>query len=240
MRATVALMELAWKTHSIAGSAAELHAFRPPDPTVRSVVFMHPLRPAIVLGSSQRSIEAVVAERAGDVAVAVRDSGGGAVLVAPGAQVWIALYLPSGDPLAVEDLPSSFLWLGDLTARTLERLGAPHYEICTYPSERSEISRAICFAGSSYGELLIEGRKLTGISQRRTRSLRIYHLMIALQDRQSELLELLNPLYGDVFSDSGTPFVTTLAAELDRNVTVAETEESFRAVVTGRCEVAGI
>ena len=48
-----------------------------------------------------------------------RRSGGGAVLVAPGVQVWLDVFVPNDDALAQPDVGKSFHWLGDAFAAAI-------------------------------------------------------------------------------------------------------------------------
>ncbi len=43
-----------------------------------------------------------------------RRSGGGAVLVRPGAQIWLDLYVARDDPLFQEDVTLSFQFVGEI------------------------------------------------------------------------------------------------------------------------------
>jgi lipoate-protein ligase A len=147
------------------------HARTVPDPFARAAWVCEPTAPALVLGSTQRD-EVVDADacRAAGIDVVRRRSGGGAVLVEPGAILWIDVLLPAGDPLWLDDVAQAFLWLGRVWADALATLGveARVHEggLCT-----TQWSRLVCFGGLGTGEVVdADGRKLVGISQRRTRA----------------------------------------------------------------------
>ncbi len=131
-----------------------------------------PTSAALVLGSSQR-LESVDVDRleAAHLSLERRRSGGGAVLVAPGQQVWLDAFLPRGDPLLEEDLARSSWWLGELWAQALVASGADHATLAVHRGAivHSPWSRSLCFAGLGPGEVTLSGRKLVGISQRRGR-----------------------------------------------------------------------
>jgi lipoate-protein ligase A len=126
-------------------------------------------RPAVVLGSLQ-SVDILdeAACAAAGVEIARRRSGGGVVLLEPGRIVWFDVIVPAALLRAAnvgDDVRGSMIWLGDLIAAAL--------------GERAEVdvhrgppigSGQICFAGIGPGEVVLDGRKLVGVSQRRTRA----------------------------------------------------------------------
>ena len=129
-----------------------------------------PIRPALVLGSTQRGL-AVESEpvSAGDVDLVVRHSGGGAVLLLPDQTTWVDLVIPVGHHLWDPDVGRATHWVGELWATALAAVGVDA-GVHRGPMQPSEWSRVICFAGIGPGEVLdTEGHKLVGVSQRRTR-----------------------------------------------------------------------
>lgn len=125
---------------------------------------------AIVLGSTQDAdiVDAHRVARDG-VDVVRRSSGGGAVVVAPAAQVWLEVWLPRHDPLWDDDVIASSWWLGETWARGLEGLGASNLLVHRGRSTRTEWSDIVCFAGLGPGEVTWGTAKVVGIAQRRTR-----------------------------------------------------------------------
>jgi lipoate-protein ligase A len=123
----------------------------------------------LVLGSSQKStaIDADALTQRG-ISLASRRSGGGAVLVSSDDLVWFDVVLGSDDPLFVRDVGRSFDWIGQVCQRALASLGA-QTTMHTGRLEHSRWSRDVCFAGRGPGELMLDGRKVVGMSQRRTR-----------------------------------------------------------------------
>ncbi|MDQ2648195.1 MAG: hypothetical protein M3Z03_01430 [Actinomycetota bacterium] len=147
--------------------AATFHAREPGEPFPRAVWVADPTEPALVLGSAQSP--EVVAPDAG-IEVVRRRSGGGAVLVEPGAQLWVDVLLPATDPRWDPDVGRAFLWLGDAWVAALADLGvaARRHEGAMVTTRWSPL---VCFAGLGPGEVVTPtGEKLVGISQRRTRS----------------------------------------------------------------------
>ncbi len=159
-----------WVVEHHSGSAAHFHARPLPDPVRRCVWWFTVDRPALVLGSAQRAdvVDIESASRAG-LEVVRRRSGGGAVLLAPSAVSWVDVIIPANDPLWQDDVGRAFDWVGDAWVATLVALGvdAPHAHRAAMV--RTRWSDLICFAGLGRGEVTVAGRKVIGISQRRTR-----------------------------------------------------------------------
>lgn len=136
----------------------------------RAVCRYEPTLPALVLGRSQVEPNGLAhrAETEG-LSVVRRRSGGGAVLVRADSMLWIDLFLPKADPLWVDDLQKSSIWLGGAWCRALAAMGIKA-EVVTGPADYGLCGRAICFAGRTVGEVQIAGQKVVGISQRRSQS----------------------------------------------------------------------
>ncbi len=142
-------------------------------------------RPAIVLGSTQglgarerggsrespvpgAGIVDVTTAEADGVDLARRRSGGGAVWLEPGGQVWLDIVIPVDDPLWVDDVRQSPGWLGEAWRDALGEGSVWDGPVV------GEWARDICFAGIGPGEVHLGGEpmvKLVGISQRRTKDL---------------------------------------------------------------------
>ena len=128
-------------------------------------------RPSLVLGSAQpeASVDLEQCAQAG-VEVVRRRSGGGSVLMIPDEIVWVDIVIPADDPLVDADVGRSMWWVGDLWSRALTSLGVEGVEVHRGPLQSTAWSRLVCFDGVGPGEVLVEGRKAVGVSQRRTRS----------------------------------------------------------------------
>jgi lipoate-protein ligase A len=128
-------------------------------------------RPALVLGSTQPPdvVDGEIAAAA-RIDVTRRRTGGGAVFVAPGDVTWVDVFVPAGDPLWTDDVTRSFWWLGEVWAEALEALGTDRATVHRGPAIRDGWSELLCFAGVGSGEVLLGGRKVVGLAQRRTRA----------------------------------------------------------------------
>lgn len=139
--------------------------------------------PAVVLGSTQP--ESVV--RPGTPAVR-RRSGGGAVLVEPGGLVWVDVFVPAGDPLWEADVGRAFAWLGATWAAAV---GAGAAQAHAGPLVTTPWSKLVCFAGLGPGEVTVEGAKVVGMAQRRTRAGALFQCAALLEWRPERLLDRL-------------------------------------------------
>jgi lipoate-protein ligase A len=181
----------AWRVEHRRGAAADLHD-RPLGPAVeRAVVVLEPARPALVLGSTQPALDAdgpALRERGVDLAR--RRSGGGAVLLVPGESLWVDVELPRDDELWDDDVGRAFHWLGRAWADALASLDV-HGDAHTGRLIESRWSRLVCFAGLGPGEVLVAGRKVVGVSQRRTRAGARFQCVVHRRWDARPLLELL-------------------------------------------------
>lgn len=160
-----------WAVRRLSGDAGDLH-LRPLPPAVgREVWVLEPRRPALVLGSTQAE-SLVDHERAAALGVDVvrRRSGGGAVWVAPGDPLWVDVVLPAGDPLWDDDVGRAAWWLGDAWAAALAEVGVAGAAVHRGALACGPLGRLVCFATAGAGEVTVAGRKVVGISQRRSRA----------------------------------------------------------------------
>jgi lipoate---protein ligase len=171
-----------WSVERLTGSATELHSRALPDPVERAAWILEAAAPALVLGSTQPWIDVPALE------VCRRRSGGGAVLVRPREVLWIDVLLPRGDPLWDDDVARATHWLGE-TWRDALGVGLVH----TGEMIRTLWSSAICFAGVGPGEVLVDGAKLVGISQRRTRAGARFQCAVMRTWDPSELARIFAP-----------------------------------------------
>ncbi|MGH9302072.1 MAG: lipoyl protein ligase domain-containing protein, partial [Acidimicrobiales bacterium] len=141
----------------------------PPDD--RSVLVGRVSSSALVLGSTQP--EGHVdhqAARSRGVRILRRRSGGGAVLLRPGEVVWTEVFIPADDPLGCRDVGRAFWWLGEVWQQALMAIGAQEVEVHRGRIVSTAWSPWACFAGMGPGEVLVAGRKVVGMAQRRWRA----------------------------------------------------------------------
>ena len=185
-------MAAGWRVEVVRDGIGERMAARPVGE--RSIVVLDVARPTLVLGSSQKD-EAVDLARAAarGVDVVRRRSGGAAVLVEPGAALWVDVTIPAGDPLWDDDVGRAFHWLGRAWAEVVA-VGAMggHVELYDGPLRKTAWSPQVCFAGLGPGEVTLAGRKVVGLSQRRTREAALFQCCVALRWEPERLLDLLD------------------------------------------------
>ncbi len=162
----------------------------------RRAAVCHVRSPALVIGSTQ-AIESVDLGRARacNVEVVRRKTGGGAVKVAPGRQVWLDAWVPRSDPLWRDDVVEAAAWLGHLWAGALAALGlgrAGDIEVHRGGLVRTKWSAVVCFAGIGPGEVVVGGRKVVGVAQRRNRYGAWFHSAAPTVWDPGEVTSLLN------------------------------------------------
>ncbi len=189
-----------------------------------------PVRPSVVIGSAQAASD-FDAERLTSAGLDLvrRRSGGGAVLVAPGRQVWLDVFVPNGDVLAQADVGKSFHWLGEVFAEAIASvLGPPsrnaRIEVNRGAARKTPWSKILCYAGLGPGEVTVAGRKVVGMSQRRDRSGAWIHSMALLGEQGGALADLLSgtadlradarAALGEVGLSGGEQLVEPLTEEL--------------------------
>ena len=176
-------------------SAADFHARAVPDPA-GCEIWQHDITsPALVLGSTQSdSVVDVDACRHAGIDVVRRRSGGGAVLLVPGEVTWIDVIVPAGTPGWSDDVHGPMVWLGrHLAAAIAAATGVDDLVVHDAALRSTSWSKLVCFDGVGAGEVLLGGRKLVGVSQRRTRhAARLQCCWYSAYD-PSRLVDLLAP-----------------------------------------------
>ena len=133
------------------------------------------------------------------------------MLLEPGAVLWVDVILPAGDPLWVDDVGRSFQWLGEVWAAALGAGGVEGAEVHDGPMYRTDWSPLVCFAGLGPGEVTVGGRKVVGISQRRTRTAARFQCVVHERWEPEAIVALLDPAglprapLGEVASGPGVP-----------------------------------
>jgi lipoate---protein ligase len=206
----------AWPIEHITGDVATFHALALPSGS-RSATFFQARSTTLVLGSSQRdeSVDTAAASRQG-IDLVRRRSGGGGVLLWPGEYVWLDLVLPASDELWSDDIGRSMWWVGELWREALTPF-EPRAAVHRGSLQRSRWSSDVCFAGVGPGEVLREGAKLVGISQRRTRHAARFQTMLHLRWRPDVVASLVAGSLGgsELTTSELAPLVATCSASAE-------------------------
>lgn len=175
--------------------AGDFHARPVPDPTPCELWWLEVDAAAVVIGSSQPDhvVDRAVCARAG-VDIVRRRSGGGAVLLVPGEVTWLDVIVPRGTAAWSDDIHGPMRWLGGELADVVREL-VPGADVGVHggPMLETAWSSTVCFDGVGVGEVMLDGAKLVGISQRRTRhAARLQCCWYSHYDAE-RLVELLAP-----------------------------------------------
>jgi lipoate-protein ligase A len=198
-------------------SAGDFHARIVPDPARRELWRHDITAPALVLGSTQdRSVVDVDACVRAGVDVVRRRSGGGAVLLVPGEVTWLDVIVPVGAPGWSDDVHAPMIWLGRSLAGAIERAtGIDDLVVHDAAMVSTTWSRLVCFDGLGAGEVVLEGRKLVGISQRRTRHAARLQCCWYSEYAPQRLVDLLDPEVHRPAATELAPVATLPAASAD-------------------------
>lgn len=160
-----------WTIEHLHGPVSDLlEAAEPPASAARLARIHTVTRPGLVLGSTQR-IETADGSRAAGAGAEVRRrrSGGGAVLLRPGSQVWADFFIPASDPLWSDDVALAAQWVGELWSAVIGPLVAEPVSVHSGRLVADRWGRLVCFAGRGPGEVFVGEFKVVGVSQRRSR-----------------------------------------------------------------------
>jgi lipoate---protein ligase len=194
-----------WRVAEVEGTAADLHSGSAglvgADQAGLAIPLIRVLTTtdrAVVLGSAQPDSDVDRPRAAAlGLSVARRRSGGGAVLVGRDDAVWVDVVVPAGDPLWDADVGRASWWLGEVWVDALAAAGLPGGEAWHDAVVRTAWSDRVCFAGLGAGEVTRHGRKLVGISQRRTRAGALFQCAVPIRWEPAVLVEVLRWRPGD-------------------------------------------
>ncbi len=179
-----------WKVEYVVGTAEEVFLGIESSASLLQTLkvkaalrFVTVTRSALVLGSAQSPDVVDVAEQSSlGFDVVTRRSGGGAVWLDPVEQVWVDVIVPVDHTHWLPDVGRSFEWLGKVWALTLCELGIARDRITVHDGamKTSVWSDLLCFAGVGPGEVFVDGRKVVGIAQRRSRNAALFQCGLLL------------------------------------------------------------
>jgi lipoate---protein ligase len=174
----------------------------------RVAVVREVTHPTLVLGSTQPAdlvSPEVLRERS--VELVRRRGGGGAVYLEPGAFLWVDAWVPRDDLLWAHDVSVATEWVGQWWIEALVSAGAGAgagagveaegeaqgaLSVHTGRSEPGALGDLVCFAGRGPGEVFLDGRKIVGLSQWRSREGALFSSCAYLDWDPEPLLDLLS------------------------------------------------
>ena len=146
------------------------------------------------------------------------------MLVDPTAVLWIDAIIGRNDPLWSDDVGRAFAWIGATWRTALASVGV-EADVYDGPLQGGAVGRTVCFAGLGPGELTVDGQKVVGISQRRTRDAARFLCACNLDWDPARLVRLLAPSVPA--ADVSTVAVAAAAVSVERD----ELIEAFRAAL---------
>lgn len=159
-----------------------------------------------------------------ELAVGSRRSGGGAVLIDPGRCTWLDVLLPAGNRNWDADVIRSGRTIGRLLAAAVNTALGRDCDV-VQSSAMDLLGTEVCFAGLGPGEVLIDGRKLIGVSQRRVRAGARFQVIWYSEHRTRTLLNAIGALSGaggppgSKFLSFGHRSFDEVAFEVDQRLT---------------------
>jgi len=166
----------------------------PPDFPAPTMVVARPSDGAVVLGSTQPEADFdAAAVAATGRSLVRRRSGGGAVFVGPGRQLWVDFFVPAADPLFDRDVGRAAAPLGEAWRAALADCGLDPALLAVHRGGlvAAPYSRQLCFLGLGPGEVTFGRRKVVGLSQRRNRAGAWFFTMAPLVSAPTEEAALL-------------------------------------------------
>lgn len=91
------------------------------------------------------------------------------MLVGSGEVLWVDFVVPADDHLWDHDVRRAGYWVGEAWAAAISACGYGQPDVWRGGLRRGPSSDVICFGGLGPGEVTLAGRKVVGLSQRRTR-----------------------------------------------------------------------
>lgn len=140
-------------------------------PAIAALHRLEVTRAAVVLGSTQADdVIDAGAVRALGADVVRRRSGGGVVVLGVDDHLWVDIVVPRDHPLWLDDVARAAWWVGDAWCAALSAAGVRGVlDVHRDGPQLPPHERALCFFDLGAGEVTRDGRKLVGVSQRRTR-----------------------------------------------------------------------
>ena len=155
----------------------------------RKVVLCIPKDAGVVIGSTQKMTHELERyAKAHSSEIHRRSSGGSAVVIDPINSIWLDIFLPPNDPLAKKSIEETFE-VASVGWKAILESGGVDAETYRGAYLQDPQYREICFAGRAHGEILVKGKKVVGMAQRRRRIGTYIHTMTYVDFPYSSTME---------------------------------------------------
>lgn len=173
-----------------------------PQPTLRLYDWS---QPAFSFGYFQKisnEIDVARCETHG-VELVRRMTGGG--IVVHGWDVTYSIVVPHGNGVIPGDISASYCWIANRLLNGFHRMGVPA-TLQGGKFRASEVGPNTCLANPAVHDVMLHGKKIAGVSQRRNRVGAVYQGYIALNMPPAEILSLASkfPDYQQTLSEKST------------------------------------
>ena len=173
-----------------------------PQPTLRLYDWSEP---AFSFGYFQKISNEIDVTRceAHGVELVRRMTGGG--IVVHGWDVTYSIVVPHGNGVIPGDISESYCWIANRLLDGFHRIGVPA-ALQGGKSRGSEVGPNTCLANPAVHDVMLDGKKIAGVSQRRNRVGAVYQGYIALNMPPAEILSLASkfPDYQQTLSEKST------------------------------------
>ena len=173
-----------------------------PQPTLR---FYDWAQPAFSFGYFQKITAEIDVDRceAHRVSLVRRMTGGGIVI--HGWDVTYSIIVPHGTGVIPSDISASYCWIANRLLKGFHRIGVPA-TLQGRKSGTAETGPNTCLANPAEHDVMLDGKKIAGVSQRRNRIGGVYQGYIALNMPPSEILTLASkfPDYQKTLTEKST------------------------------------
>jgi lipoate-protein ligase A len=205
---------------------------------------------SIILGAGQTEadvdLEACVTA---GIRVTKRSSGGTSVY-ANSDLLGLDVALPAGHPLLLDDVVESYRWLGEVWLETLSLLGVSGRLVgieearvlARLPQPVDTTLRMACFGSISPYEVVVNGRKLVGLSQVRRGGRALFQSGLYLRFEASRLANLLRVPDRSLAAQQLDEVAAGLDSAAGRQISQSDIINAFSSVLRdrlGALEVAG-
>lgn len=206
-----------------------------PQPTLRLYDWS---QPAFSFGYFQMISAEIDVKKCGSQGVELvrRMTGGG--IVVHGWDVTYSIIVPHGSGVIPSDISASYCWIANRLLQGFHRIGVPASLQGRKPGT-SEAGPNTCLANPAEHDVLLKGKKIAGVSQRRNRIGAVYQGYIALDMPHPEILRLTSklPNYEVTIAQTSSAINSESLAPKKREQVEKAVAEGFTEASNVRCVV---